>query len=66
MKFTENSKIIAKKQHACGANCWTIIRVGADIKLKCDGCGKILILSHDETKKIIKTYIDENGKVCKD
>ncbi len=60
MKFTEGAKIIAKKNHACGGNSWTVIRVGADIKLKCDNCGRILILSHDETNKIIKKYIEKD------
>ncbi len=60
MKFNEGAKIIAKKTHACGGNLWTIIRVGADIKLKCDKCGRILILSHDETSKMIKKYQDCN------
>ncbi len=60
MKFIENAKIIAKKPHACGTNGWTVIRVGADVKLKCDGCGKILILSYDEAKKIIKRYVEPN------
>ena len=29
------SKVIMKKQHPCGANEWEIIRLGADIKIKC-------------------------------
>ena len=28
-----------KKQHPCGSNEWEILRVGADFRLKCLGCG---------------------------
>ena len=28
-----------KKQHPCGSNEWEILRVGADFRLKCMGCG---------------------------
>lgn len=28
-----------KKQHPCGSSEWEILRVGADFRLKCLGCG---------------------------
>ena len=33
-----------RKPHPCGSDRWTVIRVGADIKLKCLGCGRIVML----------------------
>ena len=27
-----------KKKHPCGSDEWEVIKVGADIKLKCCGC----------------------------
>ena len=30
-----------KKSHPCGNNNWEVIRLGADIKIKCLGCGRI-------------------------
>lgn len=29
--------VITKKPHPCGQNSWTVIRTGADVKLKCNG-----------------------------
>ena len=29
-----------KKQHPCGSSEWEILRVGADFRLKCMGCGR--------------------------
>ena len=37
MNFEIGDKIISKKTHPCGGNVWTVTRVGADIKIKCDG-----------------------------
>lgn len=52
--YSEGDKIISKKPHACGANEWTVSRVGADIKLKCDKCGRAIFLSLAEVDKIAK------------
>ena len=29
-----------KKPHPCGSSEWEILRVGADFRLKCTGCGQ--------------------------
>ena len=36
--------IQTRKKHPCGSDRWVIIRVGADIKIKCKGCGRIVML----------------------
>ena len=33
-----------RKTHPCGSDQWKIIRIGADIKMKCLGCGRIVML----------------------
>ena len=33
-----------KKKHPCGSFEWEILRVGADFRLKCTGCGKLIHL----------------------
>jgi len=29
-----------KKKHPCGADTWLVLRIGADFKLRCQGCGR--------------------------
>ena len=36
-----------KKQHPCGANQWTVTRIGADIKIRCGGCGRIVMMDRE-------------------
>ncbi len=33
-----------RKPHPCGGDVWTVVRTGADIKLKCQTCGHIVML----------------------
>lgn len=43
-----------KKEHPCGYNEWEITRVGADIKIKCLKCNRILMLDRVEFNKKLK------------
>ena len=54
-----NDKVIMKKNHACGSNQWTITRVGADIKIKCDNCKHEIMMDRLEFNKKIKKVIGE-------
>ena len=51
------SVVIMKKQHPCGTNEWTIIRVGADIKIKCNNCGRSIMLSRIDFNKKLKKVV---------
>ena len=52
-------KITTKKNHPCGSNVWTVIRTGADYKIKCENCGRKVMLSYTELEKRIKNVIGE-------
>ncbi|SHJ85216.1 hypothetical protein SAMN02745248_01092 [Hathewaya proteolytica DSM 3090] len=47
-----------KKTHPCGSKTWKVIRVGADIKIKCTGCNRIVMLSRGEFEKKMKKLIE--------
>ena len=51
-----------KKQHPCGTDKWEIIRVGADIKIKCTGCGRIVMLPRSKFEKDMKKIVTEPSK----
>lgn len=55
--YTLGTKVILKKGHPCGANEWEIIRLGADIKIKCLGCGRTVLIPRVEFNKKIKKVI---------
>lgn len=49
--------VTMKKQHPCGTNEFTITRVGADIKIKCNACGRCIMLPRVEFNKKMKKII---------
>ena len=61
-EYTLNSQVIMKKCHPCGTNLWQITRLGADIKIKCLGCGRTVLLPRIEfNRKIKKVITEEEG-----
>lgn len=53
------SKVIMKKQHPCGTNKWEVVRVGADIKIKCIKCGRTILIPRIEFNKKLKKVLEE-------
>ena len=51
------SLVTMKKQHPCGSNEWEIVRMGADIKLKCTNCGRFVMLPRIDFNKKLKKVI---------
>ena len=40
-----------KKQHPCGSSEWEILRVGADFRLNCNGCGHQIMIARKLVEK---------------
>ncbi len=57
MKINVGDKILTKKPHPCGSFEWTVLRVGADIKIKCNQCGRIIMLSTTDFEKRLKKVV---------
>ncbi len=58
----KGDKVRLKKDHACGANLWEVIRTGADYKLKCINCSHIVLISRLDLDKRLKEVIYEEKK----
>ena len=55
------TKVTMKKHHPCGANLWEIVRLGADVKIKCLNCGHMVMIPRVEFNKKIKKIIKEES-----
>lgn len=51
--------IQTRKKHPCGNDQWEITRVGADMKIKCLGCGRIVMLDREAFNKRVKKIISQ-------
>ena len=56
-EFSMGDVVAMKKPHACGTNQWSIIRVGADVKIKCLNCGRIVMLDRADFVRMAKKVI---------
>ena len=54
IKYEVGDKIRMKKKHPCGSFEWEILRVGADCRLKCCGCGHQIMISRKIVEKNTK------------
>jgi hypothetical protein len=46
-----------RKPHPCGGYEWSVVRLGADIGLKCTTCGRRVLLPRSEFEKRLKTFV---------
>jgi len=46
-----------KKAHPCGSDLWEITRVGADMKMRCSRCGRIVMLDREKFNKRVKQTV---------
>ncbi|MCR4407767.1 MAG: DUF951 domain-containing protein [Anaerolineae bacterium] len=44
-----------RKPHPCGGYTWEVVRLGADIGLKCQTCGRRVLLPRRQFEKRVKT-----------
>ena len=61
MEYNVGDIVVTKKSHPCATRSdrWEIIRVGADIKIKCVNCGRVVMMPRVEFNKKIKKVISE-------
>ena len=55
--YSVGDNVTTKKIHACGGNKWEILRVGADYKLRCLQCGRVVMLDSDKFHKAVKDCV---------
>lgn len=56
-EFNLGDIVEMKKVHPCGSKNWEIIRLGADIKIKCCGCSRLVMIPRSKFEKDAKKII---------
>lgn len=54
MQYEVGDIVKLKKKHPCGSFEWKILRVGADFRLKCAGCGHQIMIPRKQVEKNTK------------
>lgn len=61
MGFYVGDIVLLRKPHPCGSSEWEIMRVGADFRIKCLGCGRVLMISRSKFQKSVKRVVSQFG-----
>ena len=61
MEYKVGDIVTLKKGHPCGSHDWKILRVGADFRLECQGCGHQIMIARKIVEKNTKDL-----KACRD
>ena len=61
MEYELHDLVQMRKTHPCGSDRWEIIRVGADIKIKCLGCGRIVMMDRSVFDKRLRKVLDKES-----
>lgn len=57
MDIAVGDRLRMKKQHPCGCDTFTVLRIGMDFKLRCDECGHEVMLPRSKAEKNVKKII---------
>ena len=51
-----------RKTHPCGEDRWKVIRLGADIKIECLGCGRQVMQPRRKLARSVKSNLTQEEK----
>lgn len=54
--------IRTRKAHPCGGDEWTVLRTGADIRIRCNTCGRMVLLDRESFLKRRKALLFRSGE----
>ena len=49
-----------RKAHPCGSYDWTVVRVGADIGLRCHGCSRRVLIARREFERRLERILRQS------
>jgi hypothetical protein len=56
-------RLTLRKPHACGGRSWTVVRLGADIGLRCESCARRVLLERAELERRLDAIIERGAIV---
>lgn len=61
-KYELYNYVEMKKEHPCGENLWQIIRMGMDIRIKCQGCDHSVLMPRREFERKMKRVVEKDNE----
>lgn len=61
MQINKGALVKFKKAHPCGGDVWEVMRTGMDFRIKCQTCGRVVMLPRPKFEKAVKCIIEDKG-----
>ena len=61
MDIRVGDTLVMKKAHPCGQRQWLVLRTGADLRLRCLGCGREIMRPRFQVEKSIRSVIPQEN-----
>ncbi len=63
LRLATGDRLEMKKPHPCGSRVFTVMRVGSDVRVVCEGCGRDMVLDRVKLEKAVRAKLtEENDK----
>lgn len=63
LELRVGDKVTLAKPHPCGGLEWSVTRLGADIGLRCAGCGRRVMLERRELERRFRGFVERGSVV---
>jgi len=50
--------VVLRKTHPCGGDTWRVVRLGADIGVRCARCDRRVLIARSELERDIKRFVE--------
>ncbi|MBR3687067.1 MAG: DUF951 domain-containing protein [Clostridia bacterium] len=60
VKIEVGDMLELKKPHPCGERIFKVLRVGSDVRIVCQNCGRDLTLDRIKLEKSIKKFLNKD------
>jgi hypothetical protein len=58
LDFRIGDRLTLSKRHPCGSYTWSVVRLGADIGIVCDGCSRRVMLERRELERRFRGFVE--------
>jgi hypothetical protein len=64
LRIRVGDRVRLKKAHPCGSADWEVVRTGADVKMKCLGCGRVVMLPRLRFERRVRQFLSRADDEC--
>ncbi len=61
VKYYVGDVVKMRKPHPCGSDEWEVMRTGVDFRIRCKGCGRVVMLPRPKFEKSVKKVVSTSA-----